>query len=311
MRYIISSTLATLLHATTVFADVPRVVTDIPPVQSLVAMVMGDLGTPEVLVGQGADPHSFQLRPSQAASLQDATLIVWIGHQMTPWLERILDGSGSTAMQIELLNAAVTETIAYGEDTAHDHDTAPAEPAQGGDQDAHDGLDPHAWLDPQNATVWLSVIAAELSTLDPANAAAYAANAAAAATRIAALEADIKTLLDPVTSKPFIVYHDAYNYFAGHFGLTLAGEIAIGDATAPSAAQLANLRETLITGSPVCIFPEANHDPKLLLQIAEGTPVNIGGVLDPEGASLQPGADLYPALMRNLATTLADCLTKS
>ena len=311
MRYIISSTLATLLHATTVFADVPRVVTDIPPVQSLVAMVIGDLGTPEVLVGQGADPHSFQLRPSQAASLQDATLIVWIGHQMTPWLERTLDGSGSTAMQIELLNAAVTETIAYGEDTAHDHDTAPAEPAQNGDEHAHDGLDPHAWLDPQNATVWLSVIAAELSTLDPANAAAYAANATAASTRIAALEADIKSLLDPVTSKPFIVYHDAYGYFAGHFGLTLAGEIAIGDATAPSAARLANLRETLITGSPVCIFPEANHDPKLLLQIAEGTPVHIGGVLDPEGASLQPGADLYPALMRNLATTLADCLTKS
>ena len=316
MRYIITPVLASLLTGTTAFADVPRVVTDLPPVQSLVAMVMGDLGQPEVLVGQGADAHSFQLRPSQAESLQNAQLIIWLGHEMTPWLERTLEGSETKATQIALLDAAVTETIAYGEDGAHDHEaeaaTTEAEPTAEGEEnhEHHDGLDPHAWLDPHNAVAWLSLIAAELGTLDPANAATYSANAAAGAAQITALEADIETLLEPVKAEPFVVYHDAYGYFAGHFGLTVAGEIAIGDASSPSAAQLAALRETLNSGAPVCIFPEANHDPKLLVQIAEGTSVKIGGVLDPEGASLAPGATLYPDLMRNIATTLADCLTK-
>ncbi len=316
MRYTISVSLSTLLMATTGFADVPRVVTDIPPVQSLVAMVMGNLGTPDLLVDKGADPHSFQLRPSQAASLQDADLIIWMGHAMTPWLERTLEGHETKATQIELLDAAVTETRSYAEDGAHDHanDAAPAEAEPSavaeGEDHQHDGLDPHAWLDPHNATAWLALIADHLSTLDPANATTYAANAAAGAAEIASVEAEIETLLAPVQTKPFIVYHDAYGYFSGHFGLTVVGEIAIGDATSPSAAQLADLRATLITGAPVCIFPEANHDPKLLIQIATGTPVSIGAALDPEGSALLPGTSLYPDLMRALATTLAACLAK-
>lgn len=319
MRYTISIPLTTLLLANVALAEVPRVVTDIPPVHSLVSMVMGDLGSPDLLVDQGADAHSFQLRPSQAVSLQEANVIIWMGHAMTPWLERTLEGSATNATQIELLNSPVTETQAYADDGAHDHSAedaaAAAEPApQTADEvEDHDpdGLDPHAWLDLHNATAWLSLIAAELSSLDPENAATYAANAAAGAAQIGAVEEDIKTLLAPVAAKPFVVYHDAYGYFTGHFGLNIAGEIAVGDATSPSAAQLAALRDTLISGAPVCIFPEANHDPKLLIQIAEGTPVKIGGVLDPEGAALPPGAALYTGLIRGLATTLADCLTKS
>ncbi len=319
MRYTISFPLTTLLLANTALAEVPRVVTDIPPVHSLVSMVMGDLGNPDMLVDQGADAHSFQLRPSQATSLQDANVIIWMGHAMTPWLERTLEGIETKATQIELLDAPVTETLTYGDDGAHDHSaedaTGASEPdpqaAGEGEDHPHDGLDPHAWLDPHNATAWLSLIAAELSALDPENAATYAANAAAGAAQIVAVEDEIKTLLAPVAAKPFVVYHDAYGYFAGHFGLTVAGELAIGDATSPSAAQLAALRETLISGSPVCIFPEANHDPKLLTQIADGTPIVIGDALDPEGSALPPGAALYTDLMRGLATTLANCLTKS
>lgn len=319
MRYTISIPLTTLLLANIALAEVPRVVTDIPPVHSLVSMVMGDLGSPDLLVDKGADAHSFQLRPSQATGLQEANVIIWMGHAMTPWLERTLEGSETKAARIELLNSPVTETLTYADDGAHDHSAedaaAKAEPApqavgDGEDHD-HDGLDPHAWLDPHNATAWLSLIAAELSTIDPENAATYASNAAAGAAQIGTVEEDIQTLLAPVAAKPFVVYHDAYGYFTGHFGLNIAGEIAVGDATSPSAAQLAALRDTLISGAPVCIFPEANHDPKLLIQIAEGTPVKIGGVLDPEGAALPPGAALYTGLMRSLATTLADCLTKS
>lgn len=322
MRYTISLSVATLLLASAAAAEVPKVVTDIPPVHSLVAMVMGDLGQPDLLVDKGADAHDFQLRPSQAAALTDAALIVWMGHEMTPWLKRTLEGLETKATHVELLVAAQTETIAYGEDAAHDHAAEGEAHAEGethaevetpadGEGHPHEGLDPHAWLDPHNASAWLALIADQLSALDPANAAIYASNATAGTAQIAAVEAEIVTLLAPVKTKSFVVYHDAYGYFAGHFGLTVAGELALGDAASPSAAKLAELRETLITGSPVCIFPEANHDPKLLTQIAEGTPIMIGDALDPEGSTLPPGPGLYSDLMRGLATTLASCLTKS
>ena len=315
MRYTISLCLTTLLASTSAFAEVPRVVADIPPVHSLVAMVMGDLGSPELLVDRGADAHSFQLRPSQAAALQDAALIVWMGHEMTPWLERTLEGLETKAAKIELLDAPETETIAYGEDAAHDHEAeAEADAQSDAQEDAghhHDGRDPHAWLDPHNATAWLGLIAAELSKQDPDNAAVYAANAAAGAAQIATAESEILALLDPVKDKPFVVYHDAYGYFAGHFGVTVAGEIALGDATSPSAAKLADLRAGLIAGSAVCIFPETNHDPAVLVQITDGTPVTIGAALDPEGASFAPGSALYTDLMRGLGKTLSDCLSKS
>ena len=319
MRYTISLCLATLLLSGTALAGVPRVVTDIAPVHSLVAMVMGDLGQPDLLVGNGADPHSFQLRPSQAASLQQADMIIWMGHAMTPWLKRMLDSLSANAIQIELLDAAVTVTRSYADDRADDHEAAQTtaiaeagtQPDGAGEDPPHDGTDPHAWLDPRNATAWLALIADRLSALDPANAAIYAANATAGAAQIAVAEAEIITLLAPVKTRPFVVYHDAYGYFSGHFGLTVAGELALGDATNPSAAKLADLRETLIGGSPVCIFPEANHDAKLLTQIAEGTAITVGAALDPEGAALPPGPALYPNLLRGLATTLADCLTKT
>ena len=60
-------------------ADVPRVVTDFGPVQSLVMQGMGDLGQPEQLLPAGGDPHDFQLKPSQAAALGQADLIIWAG----------------------------------------------------------------------------------------------------------------------------------------------------------------------------------------------------------------------------------------
>lgn len=317
MRYTISSITASLLLATSAMAEVPRVITDIPAVQSIVAMVMGDLGQPDVLVGPGADPHSFQLRPSQATSLQSAQLVIWIGPEMTPWLERSLEGSEIRATRIALLDAAVTKTRVFVPKAASGTAALPATDEtkphidKQGAQDTEEGRDPHAWLDPDNAVAWLALIAAELGRLDPENAAIYAANAAEGVVEIGTVKAEISVILDPIKAKPLVVYHDAYGYFSSYFGLNVAGELAVGDATSPGAAEVAALRETLASGAPVCIFPESNQNPKLLQQIAEGTPVSIGGVLDPEGAALAPGAALYPDLMRALAATLADCLGKS
>ncbi len=324
MRYTISIALASLLSLPAA-AQVPRVVTDIPPVGALVAQVMGDLGSPQVLLDKGANAHAFQLRPSQAADLAAAGLVVWIGPEMTPWLDRTLDGL-SAAPHLQLLTTPGTNLLDYA-DADHDHEHADdhadehaddhaakaegddhADHAAGADDhEAHTGHDPHAWLDPANAGVWLAAIAAELSTLDPANAATYAANAATAQAAMTALDAELATTLAPAKGKPIVLFHDAYGYFAARYGLTIAGTIAVGDASSPGAQHLRDLQSGM-TDATICIFPEANHDPKLVATMAEGTTARIGQPLDPEGSALPPGAGLYADMMRAMAATIAACV---
>ena len=326
MRYIISSAIATLATTLPALAEVPRVVTDIHPVHSLVAQVMGDLGTPELLLSQGASEHDFQLRPSQAADLAEADFVVWIGPELTPWLDRALDGLGEGSARLALLQAPGTETREFSKDGAHgaegDHDHGHEEAAEDADHDhaeaghddhghSHDGIDPHAWLDPANAETWLNAISAELSRLDPQNAATYTANAAAAAAEIKALDAEIAATLAPLQGQPIVVYHDAYGYFAAHYGLEIFGSIALGDATAPGAARLADLRDSVAADTSLCLFPEAQHDPALVQQLAEGTGARVGGALDPNGSTVEPGPAAYATLLRNLAQTMVACAQAS
>ncbi|MGF6859740.1 zinc transport system substrate-binding protein [Rhodobacteraceae bacterium MBR-64] len=294
--------------ANTAFARTPQVVADIPAVGSLVEQVMGDIGTPKVLLTAGADAHSFQLRPTQAADLAGADLVFWVGPGLTPWLERAIEGVGLRGEAVALLASDGVhlrgfDGDSHGQDDAHDHAHSHAH----GDEHPGEGVDPHAWLDPANAAVWVDAIAAHLSETDPEHAAAYAANAAAAKARIAAMDAEIATTLAGLGAVPLIVFHDAYGYFADHFGLTIAGAITLGDAARPGAARIAAIREVLIETGARCIFPEAQHDPALVQTVAEGTGATIAAPLDPTGSALAFGPDHYGDLMRGLAETIARC----
>ncbi|PKP71480.1 MAG: zinc ABC transporter substrate-binding protein [Alphaproteobacteria bacterium HGW-Alphaproteobacteria-4] len=289
----------------TLRAEVPRVVSDIAVIQALAETVLGGLGQADVLLPPGADAHSYQLRPSQGAALQRADLVFWVGDALTPWLGRTLAGAALKGKSVPLLDAPETYLRDFGAGEAHDHEASATEPATGHD---HAGTDPHAWLDPANAQAWLGLIAAELAAADPANAATYTANAEAGRARIAALDAAMSAALAPLAGRPFVVFHDAYGYFTDHYGLAVAGALNRSDASAPGAAHLTELRADLAAGGIICAFPEASHDPKMLAQLLEGTPVRTGGALDPTGSTLPRGAGLYEALLRDLAAKLTDCL---
>jgi zinc transport system substrate-binding protein len=304
----LSVSVAALLFGQAVWAETPKVVTDFGPVHSLVSMVMGDLGAPEVLLPMGGDAHNFQLRPSQAQDLAAADLVIWVGPEMTPWLGRALDGLGK-GEGLALLEAPETLTRSFIEKKpaeagadAHDHD-------DDHDGHMHDGVDPHAWLEPQNAQIWLGLIAEALAAADPEQAAVYRANAEAGQAKVAAVEAEARQVLDPVKGRGFATMHAAYGYFADHFGLKFAGSLRQGDASAPGAAHIAELQKSLQEDGVVCLFPEANHNPASAEQMAEATGVKLGGPLDPAGAMMPAGADLYGALVLGLANTLADCLS--
>lgn len=163
-------------------------------------------------------------------------------------------------------------------------------------------------MNTDNVTVWLDVIAAELSEHDPANAEVFAANAAAAQEEITQLANELQAILEPVGDASLIMFHDAYGYLASQFGLNIAGTIALGDAAAPGAQRLSELRAQLRDAEAVCIFPEVNHSSRYVDLVIEGTEVRVGAELDPAGVMLAPGATLYPTLMRNMAQAIADCV---
>ena len=173
---------------------------------------------------------------------------------------------------------------------------------------SHDGADGHAWLSTEIAVHWVGVIADTLAARDPENAATYAANAEAARAELAALKSEISATLEPVRGERFVVFHDAYQYFEREFGLSAAGAISMSDAARPSPARIAEVQEEVAEANVRCVLSEPQFNPDLVATVMDGTPARTA-VADPQGLGLEPGAALYPQLMRNLAGALATCLT--
>jgi len=299
----------------------PRVVADIAPVHSLVAQVMEGIATPDLIVPPGVSPHSFTLRPSTATALQQADAVFWVGETLTPWLHGPVETLATSAMSVELLESPGTKLLSFREtpehdeeghkDDAHDehaHEDDGHEDEDGHDDHNHEGTDPHAWLDPENAKNWLGIIAAQLTQIDPDNGAKYAANAAAGQAKIDAAMAQVEAALHPVHEKPFIVFHDAYQYFETRFDLHNAGAIKLNDAMASSPARLQELREHILEENVACVFTEPQFSGKLVDTLIGGTTV-ASTQLDPLGLAQEEGAARYPALLVEMAQSIAKCLS--
>jgi zinc transport system substrate-binding protein len=304
------------------FAEVPQVMTDFAPIHSLTAQVMGELGTPDVLLPPGADPHDFALRPSDATQLGEADLVIWTGPTLTPWLTDLIDTLAPTAAQLTLLDVAGWETLPVRDmqqfvlaatEDEHDHGDLDdhAHGDHGHDDHAHDhdhgDFDPHAWLDPAVAQVWVAAIADRLSTADPDNAATYAANADAAIDRLTALDNEIAAQMSPLAGLAYVLPHDGYQYFESRYGLTAAGAISGIDARTPGPAQVASLRDQMAASNIVCVFSDVEIGDRWATVVTEGTDARTAQI-DGVGAALDSGPDLYEGMMRRLAYDFAGCL---
>lgn len=309
----------------------PRIVVDVAPLHAIVARVMVGVGAPELLLPLGASPHGYALRPSEAGALETAELIFWIGPALTPWLEAPLDTLASDAVIVAVTEAPGVTLLPVrtegpfeghddgaGADHAEGHEAEHAEghgnhSAGHADRDAtHEhgeggAIDAHVWLDPANAIAFATRISRALSAADEPNAAAYAANSVAFAQEMAALQDEISARLDPVRDRSFFVFHDAYQYFESAFGFPAAGSVALQEGVPPSATRIAALRARIAAEQVVCIFSEPQFEPAIIATVMEGSDLREG-VLDPIGAGLEPGPELYPTLMRTLADSLAGCL---
>ena len=314
----------------------PAVAVDIAPLHSLVSQVMGDVAEPTLIIPAEASPHHYTLRPSQAKSLASADVVFWIGEGFTPWLEKSLDNLAGSAKKVEVLEIEGTTTYGYREGATfekHEHDDHD-EHEEGHDDDEkehkeeghkekdehhdddehkddhhdeHEGDDPHAWLDPENAKVWVSHISDVLSKQDPDNAAAYSSNAAATIASLDTMIASTRTQIKALGQPKFIVFHDAYQYFENRFGISAAGSISLGDAEDPSPARVKEIQETVKKLGVNCIFTEPQYNAGLVKNVFAGTSISTIGVMDPLGASITTGSGHYQALIQGMVNSVSQC----
>ncbi|MEL7467381.1 MAG: zinc ABC transporter substrate-binding protein [Pseudomonadota bacterium] len=337
--------IATLLPLAAV-ANPPRVVTDIAPVHSLVASVMHGVGAPQIILPPGASPHGYALRPSEARMLAQADVVIWVGEDFTPWLSTSIQSLAASAQRISLLDVKGTVLLQYRRadhiDRRHDHDDhehASSETKLASEdnhnehkhhdhepnssenkvgvpvEDQHDhghqnnSTEVHAWLDPENAKTWLDAIASLLSELDPENRIAYEANALMTKQRIDEAASTLRSVLDPLRQKRFIVLHDAYHYFESRFGVQSVTAILPNDGAAASAGHVRSISRLLAEGDVSCVFVEPQMPAALAETLSEEHGVQTG-TLDPLGDMLERGPGLYRQLLLNLGLGLRDCLSE-
>ncbi|GLR78986.1 zinc ABC transporter substrate-binding protein (plasmid) [Azospirillum oryzae] len=292
------------------WAGVPKVVVSIKPIHSLVASVMHGVGEPTLLVRGGASPHSYTMKPSDAKALSAADLVVWVGPELEGFLEKPLQANAPNATRLTLMDLKSLTLLQAREGGAwepHDHGHEQHGHEQHGHADEHEELNSHIWLDPANARAIVTATAEALAAKDPADAEVYRTNADRTLQALDALDAELKATLTPLKDKPFVVFHDAYQYFEARYDLSAVGSITVSPDRRPSAKRLSAIRTKIAGLNAACVFSEPQFEPTLVRTVVEGTKAKTG-VLDPEGADLPEGESLYPTLMRNLAASLRGCL---
>lgn len=276
-----------------------EVAASIAPVQSLVMGVMGDTGTPALLIPGGQSPHTFALRPSTAHAIADARIVFRIGPNFEASLNEAL--ASSRTRVVDLIDAP--GLVLYA---SRDLDELSIRPRDG--LKGHLLDDPHIWLDPDNARAMVRAIATALSAADPPHVKDYRDNEALVEEWIGSLDQAIRAEIKPALGHRFIVFHDAYQYFERRYGLEFGDAVSEMPGRSPGARHIHRVREEIKSANVSCVFSEPQFEPKLVATITEGLNVRVG-VLDSLGAEMKPSPDLYFNVMRGLSRSMADCLS--
>jgi len=328
---LILSILSLASFITPVNADV-KVVASIKPLHSLASYLMDGVGKPDLIVEGYGSPHGFSMKPSHAKMLQNADLIFWVGEDLEIFLEKPLSSIAKKAEKIELMEIKGLNVLKFRErnifdkhdhddhddhgkkeddhdDHEHDDHDKKEEHADHDDHDGHEGhahgeYDPHIWLDPMNAKVILNEMVEHLIENDAKNASKYKSNLKNAFKDIDKLTADVKADLSKSTAS--IVFHDAYQYFEERFDINILGAFTVNTDVMPGAEQLAEIREIIEHDKVACVFSEPQFNPDIINAVAKDMKIKTG-VLDPLGATLDPGKNLYFNLIKNMSLSFKGC----
>ena len=297
-------------------AEPARVVASIKPIHSLVAAVMQDAGSPRLLIGGGASPHAYSLKPSDARALQNADVVFWVGKGLETFLEKPLTALPATARVVELATAPGMTLLRSRPADVWDEPHVDSEGARDGRErkeprdhsGSQVGSDMHVWLDADNARAIVRAAVAALIAADPDRAEVYRRNGERTDIRLTSLDQALRSELMPLAGRPYIVFHDAYGYLEHRYGLTQVGSITMSPERQSSALRIAAIRRKIVASKAGCIFGEPQFEPALLMTVTEGMTIRVS-VLDAEGGiDVPPGPDAYFAIMQNIGSALNACL---
>jgi zinc/manganese transport system substrate-binding protein/manganese/iron transport system substrate-binding protein len=266
-------------------------------VADVAAQVAGDHAEVTTLLPVGADPHAFAATPQDLRTLNQADVIFINGLGLEEALLPVLENLDSGASVVSV-NAGVTP-LALGED-------------QTGGEHHHEGIDPHTWFDVASVATWTDNVRQVLSTLDPANADAYAANAAAYAETLATLDEELRATVAtlPREQRKLVTDHDEFGYFARAYDFDVIGAVipALSTLAEPSAQELAALQEQIQAEGVPAIFVGTTINPDLEQQLAQDLGVELvtlytASLSEPDGP-----APSYVGLMRNTVRTIVTSL---
>ena len=328
---IIITILSFLSFFTSANAEI-KVVASIKPIHSLVSYLMDGVSKPSLIVDGYASPHGFALKPSHAKMLQEADIIFWVGEDLENFLEKPLSSIAKKAEKIELMEAHGLNKLKFRErnifddhddhghedghkkkdDHGHDEDGHKEDGHKEDGHDDHDDheghhhgeYDPHIWLDPINAKIILNEMVEHLIENDAKNASTYKSNLDKALKDIDKLTMEVMTELNQSTSS--IVFHDAYQYFEKRFNVNVLGAFTVNTDVMPGAEQLSEIREIIEHDKVACVFSEPQFNPDIINAVAKDMDIKTG-VLDPLGATLDPGKGLYFDLIKNMSKSFKGC----
>ena len=286
-----------------------KVLVSIKPFHSLVSAIMQDVSEPLLLINGNNSPHSYALRPSSAENLQQADLVFWGGEILEGFLTKPLQSLASRAKLVSLQETAGLRLLPLRSGIGwqkHETDSANDHSAED-ETTSTSGTDPHIWLDPYNAKIISAKIVEILTAMDPQNAQSYRINGEKYGLRLELLDRKLKAEMTKVAETPYMVFHDAYQYFEKRYQLNVIGAVTLHLGYGSSVRRLKTVRKTIKKEKIRCIFSEPQFSPKLLQTVTAGTNVKQG-TLDPLGAGLESGPELYFTLLNNLSHNISSCL---
>ena len=323
-------------------SETTGIITTIQPITSLVSAVIGNTGKTISLIPTEISPHEYKLKPSDIKKLQNGNIIFYVSDHLETSITKVFENLPKNIKSINLMEDAGIKHLAIRDNEAwerhdhhhghgdhddhdkhakkhddHDHDKHEKKhddhdhdkhAKKHDDHDDHEKEDDvHIWLSPDNAVKIIKKINKELSLYFPENVETYDKNANQMIKEINQLKVELKKELSGIKDKPYIVFHDAYQYFETSFGLNAAGSVALEGDIASSPKQISIIKDKIVKLKASCVFQEPQFDSKLVKIVVEGTNAKIG-TLDPLGVNIKSGENFYLQLLKNMAKSLKDCL---
>ena len=321
-RIVLSLAIIAALSAPVIQAEEKlKILSTIKPIHSLVSAVTGDLANSAQIIPNNASPHHYSLKPSDLRNIGSADLIFQIDPNLESFLQKslrsiaedkVISLSGSTGLTLLAANESHTHTEPHA-DNNEEYKASDSDHVEHSDkdhsQDKNEALDYHLWLNPDNAIAMANFIRDSLINIAPKHSEKFTSNTEQLVGSIQKKNEVLTQQLENVTDLPFLVMHDAWQYFTSHYRLNQLGSISAQERLKPSAKSISKARSTIADSKVGCLLVEPNLKTKTVRILTEDLPITVTKI-DPLGREIPESKLAYPQLLQYTADKLLNCLKK-